>query len=40
MTLTFFGFLHIEELTCDSHFNPELHLTFLYSAFMPTSSPK
>lgn len=40
MTLTFFGFLHIEELACDSHFNLELYLTFLDSVFVPTSSSK
>ena len=40
MTLAFFGFLRIGELTCDSHFNPERHLTFSDLVFMPKSSPK
>ena len=40
MTLAFFGFLHIGELTCDSHFNSERHLTFSDLVFMPKSSPK
>ena len=40
MTLAFFGFLRIGELTCDFHFNPERHLTFSDLVFMPTSSPK
>ena len=40
MTLAFFGFLRIGELTCDSHFNPERHLTVSDLVFMPKSSPK
>ena len=40
MTLAFFGFLRIGELTCDSHFNPERHLTFSDLVFMPKSSTK
>ena len=40
MTLAFFGFLRIGELTCDSHFNPERHLTISDLVFMPKSSPK
>ena len=40
MTLAFFGFLCIGELTCDSHFNSECHLTFSDLVFMPKSSPK
>ena len=39
MTLAFFGFLRIGELTCDSHFNPERHLTIPDLVFMPKSSP-
>ena len=39
MTLAFFGFLRIGELTCDSHFNPERHLSFSDLVFMPKSSP-
>ena len=39
-TLAFFGFLRIGELTCDSHFHPERHLTFSDLVFMPKSSPK
>ena len=40
MTLAFFGFLRIGELTCHSPFNPERHLTFSDLVFMPKSSPK
>ena len=40
ITLAFFGFLPIGELTCDSHFNSERHLTFSDLVFMPKSSPK
>jgi len=40
MTLAFFGFLRIEELTCDSHFNPERDLTFSDLVFMLKSSAK
>ena len=40
MTLAFFGFLRIGELTCDSHFNPERHLSFSDLVFMPKSSPR
>ena len=40
MTLAFFGFLPIGELTCDSHFNPECHLSFSGLVFMPKSSPR
>ena len=40
MTLAFFGFLRIGELTCDSHFNPERRLAFSDLVFMPKSSPK
>ena len=40
MTLAFFGFLRIGELTCDSHFNPKRHLTISDLVFMPKSSPK
>ena len=40
MTLAFFGFLRIGELTCDSHFNPKHHLTISDLVFMPKSSPK
>lgn len=40
MTLAFFGFLRISELTCDSNFNPERHLTITDLVFMPKSSPK
>ena len=40
MTLAFFAFLRIGELTCDSHFNPEHHLTISDLVFMPKSSPK
>ena len=40
MTLAFFGFLRIGELTCDSHFNSERHLTLSDLVFMPKSSPK
>ena len=39
MTLAFFGFLRIGELTCDSNFNPECHLTISDLVFMPKSSP-
>ena len=39
MTLAFFGFLRIGELTCDSNFNPECHLTLSDLVFMPKSSP-
>ena len=37
--LAFFGFLRIGELTCDSNFNPECHLTLSDLVFMPKSSP-
>ena len=40
MTLAFFCFLRIGELTCDSHFNPDRHLTISDLVFMPKSSPK
>ena len=30
ITLAFFGFLRIGELTCDSHFNPERHRPFIF----------
>ena len=40
MTLAFFGFLRIGELTYDSHFNSERHLTFSDLVFMSKSSPK
>ena len=40
MTLAFFGFLRIGQLTCDSHFNSEGHLTLSDLVFMPNSSPK
>ena len=40
MTLAFFGFLCIGELTCDFDFNSECHLTFSDLVFMPKSSPK
>ena len=40
MTPAFFGFLCIGELTCDSHFNPERHLSFSDLVFMPKSSPR
>ena len=40
MTLAFFGFLRIGELTCDSHFNLERHLSFSDLVFMPKSSPR
>ena len=40
MTLAFFGFLRIGELTCDSHFNPDRRLTTSDLVFMPKSSPK
>ena len=40
MTLVFFGFLLIGELTCDSHLNPERHITVPDLMFMPKSSPK
>ena len=40
ITLAFFGFLRIGELTCDSHFNSERHLTFSELVFMPKSSLK
>ena len=41
MTLAFFGFLRIGELTCNSHFNPERCLAFSDLVFMPEeSSPK
>ena len=40
ITLAFFGFLRIGELTCDSHFNPERHLSFSDVVFMPKSSPR
>ena len=40
MTLAFFGFLRIGELTCDYHFNPERHLSFSNLVFMPKSSPR
>ena len=40
MTLAFFGFLRIGELTCDSHFNSERRLTLSDLVFMPKSSPK
>ena len=40
MTLAFFGFLCIGELTCDFDFNSECHLTFSDFVFMPKSSPK
>ena len=39
MTLAFFGFLCIGEVTCDSNFNPECHLTLSDLVFMPKSSP-
>ena len=40
MTLGFFGFLRIGELTCNSHFNPERDLSFSDLVFMPKSSPR
>ena len=40
ITLAFFGFLRIGELTCDSHFNPDRHLTISDLVFMPNSFPK
>ena len=40
MTLVFFGFLLIGELTCDSHLNPERHSTVPDLVFVPKSSPK
>ena len=40
MTLAFFGFLRIGELTCDSQFNPERYLSFSDLVFMPKSSPR
>ena len=38
--LSFFGFLIIGELTCDSHLNPERHSTVPDLVFVPKSSPK
>ena len=40
MTLAFFGFLRIGELTCNSNFDPKCHLIFSDVTFMPSSSPK
>ena len=40
MTLAFFFFFFIGELTCDFDFNSECHLTFSDLVFMPKSSPK
>ena len=40
MTLAFFGFLRISELTCNSIFDPKLHLMVTDLTFMPHSSPK
>ena len=39
MTLAFFGFLRIGELTCDSNLNPKCHLTISDLVFMPKSPP-
>ena len=40
MTLAFFGFLRIGELTCNSSFDPRYHLTIRDLTFMPQHSPK
>ena len=39
MTLAFFGFLRIGELTCNSTFDPKLHLMNRDVTFMPRNSP-
>lgn len=40
MTLAFFGFLRIGELTCNSSFDPKHHLMKRDITFMPKCSPK
>ena len=40
MTLAFFGFLRLGELTCNSTFDPKHHLMNRDITFMPRSSPK
>ena len=40
MTLAFFGFLRIGELTCNSTFDPQLHLMNRDITFMPRNSPQ
>lgn len=40
MTLAFFGFLRLGELTCNSAFDPNHHLMNRNITFMPSSSPK
>ena len=40
ITLAFFGFLCIGELTCNSSFDPKHHLMKRDITFMPRSSPK
>ena len=40
MTLAFFGFLRLGELTCNSTFDPKQHLMNRDITFMPRSSPK
>ena len=40
MTLAFFGFLRIGELTCNSTFDPKLHLMNRDITFMPRNSPQ
>ena len=38
MTLAFFGFMRLGELTCNSRFNPDTHLTPLDITFHPSQS--
>ena len=40
MTLAFFGFLRLGELTCNSTFDPKHHLMNRDITFMPRGSPK
>ena len=40
MTLAFFGFLRLGELTCISTFDPQLHLMNRDITFMPRNSPQ
>ena len=39
MTLAFFGFLRLGELTCYSKFNPEVHLTLRDVLLIPSLNP-
>ena len=40
MTLVFFGFLRLDELTCNGTFDPKHHLMNRDITFMPRSSPQ